>query len=121
MFEKGSIPENILELRIQQLQNDENSLKMKQESIIQEVDSVCTPAISTEHVRSILSNFKRLFADASFEQKKRLIHALVKNVEIIHDDTTNTRKIGRIQLYFEPEEFQALSNVKPVSTVHRKE
>lgn len=95
LYEDDAIDKEIFRTRLDELTAESDKLLSRKSEIAYELEDETTQQFSYEYVHSIISLFDDLLDSASPEQKKSLLHLIIKQISI-----NEKRKIQNIELAF---------------------
>lgn len=112
LYEEDIINPQELKARIEEITKTYGTLLQRKSNIAMQLNEHDSTPISEQVIKALLDNFVTLFNKFTHEQRKQLVHAIIKQITITPD-----RKIDKIELKFDNIARQLLaSNPKYINS-----
>lgn len=103
---EGKIDIDTLQERLSFIKIKEEDITRKVNELEEKINSINNQVkISPKAIKSILENFIEIFQKADTLDRKALYVSIIEKITVTKGDSTDSRKIDKIKLYFEPQEI----------------
>lgn len=96
LYEVEGFNQSLFSDRLSELESELDSLHARRSELEFELGGDRSETISFETVHSLISRFEQLLANSSFDQRKTLLHLVIKKITV-----TSDKKIDKIEMVFD--------------------
>lgn len=96
LYEQDQVGRKLFSDRLVELENDLDLLHARRSALELELGEDHSQTVSFETVRSLIARFDQLLENSLFDQRKALMHLIIKKITV-----TSDKKIDKIELVFD--------------------